>query len=367
MEMRAEAKDDWTFEEPTVAEEEREASARQNMAWAVAEQVRASAPVNAVLVVARGTGMPTAVLVDDTRRHSRELDNVVLAEILAAAGDDQMVLALARLFLGDCEDVEHTVARDRDGAITGVIAVRISGRVSSSWLRTVLARAANSLTGWLAVDVTWPPQSLLEAIDEPALAHEGGIVLVANQPLARMLGREPNEVIGMPVSRITRRLAVHRACSLVVGGRARPALLFDPPHAPPAGTSLLGCLERVLADRYTLLRRTTRVSIERRDQAEVAVPAPALEALVSIALLDATAMFVIPAQANHVKCWIYREDTMWVVLELIATGSLFHRPDTEHLGAVVCATRTRELGGQFLSDTSRHDARVIRIKLPVAS
>jgi len=367
MQMSAEAKDDWTFEEPTVAEEEREASARQNMAWAVAEQVRASAPVSAVLVVARGTGLPTAVLVDDTCRHSRELDNVVLAEILAAAGDDQMVLALARLYLGDSDDLEHTVARDRDGVITGVIAVRVSGRVSSSWMRTVLARAANSLSGWIAIDMTWPPQSLLEAIDDPALAHEGGIVLVANHSLARMLGRAPNEVIGMPVSRITRRFAVHRACSLVVGGRARAALLFDPPIATPAGTSLLACLERVLADRYALLRRTTRVSIERRDHAEVAVPAAALEAVVTIALLDATAMFVTPARANQIKCWIYREDTAWVVFELIATGSLFHRPDTEHLGAVVCATRVRELGGEFLSDTSRLDTRVIRIKLPVAS
>src|SRR4029079_3265229 len=97
MQMQVEVKDDWMFEEPTVAEEEREALARQNMARAVAEQVRAAVPVAAVLVVARGPGVPTGVVVtDDDRRQGRELDSVVLAEILSSGGDDRTTHALSR-------------------------------------------------------------------------------------------------------------------------------------------------------------------------------------------------------------------------------------------------------------------------------
>lgn len=366
MQMHVDVKDDWMFEEPTVAEEEREAVARQHMAQTLAEQVRASVPIAAVLVVARGPGVPTGVIVADAdRRHGRELDSVVLAEILASAGDDRTTLALTRLVLGDSDVVEHAVARDRSGAIMGVIAVRIAGRVSSSWLRSVLSRAASSLAGWLALDVAWTPQSLIEAIDEPALAHERGIVLVANKALARMLGRDTTDVIGMPVSRIKHRLTAVRTCSLVVGGRARPALIFEATKRRQDETSLLACLERVLATRYPYLRQTTRVSIERADRSLVAASASNVADLLDIALLDTTAMFGNAAPANHVRCSIYRHDA-FLVLELVATGSICGGPDIEHLGSVICASRARALGGLFHVDTSCSDTRVLRISLPVA-
>jgi hypothetical protein len=366
MQMHVDVKDDWMFEEPTVAEEEREAVARQNMARAVADQVRTSAPIAAVLVVARGPGVPTGVIVaDGDRRHGRELDGVVLAEILSSAGDDRTTLALTRLVLGNSDVVEHAVARDRSGAVMGVIAVRIAGRVSTSWLRSVLARAANSLAGWLALDTSWPPQSLIEAIDEPALAHESGIVLVANSALARMLGRETTDVIGMPVSRIKQRLTLVRSCSLVVGGRARPALIFEAPATRPTHTSLLACLERVLATRYPFLRQTTRISIERGERALVNACESSVTDIIDIALLDMTAMFANAAPANHLRCSIYRDDAS-LVFELVATGSICAGPDIEHLGAVICASRVRTLGGHFYIDTSNAEARVVRIALPVA-
>lgn len=366
MQMQVDVKDEWMFEEPTVAEEEREAVARQNMARAVAEQVRASAPVAAVLVVARGPGVPTGVVVaDGDRRQGRELDGVVLAEILAAGGDDRITHALSRLVLGDSDVVEHTVARDNSGEIVGMIAVRVAGRVSSSWLRSVLSRAASCLAGWLALDVGWPPQSLVEAIDEPALAHESGIVLVANSSLARMLGRETTDVIGMPVSRIKQRITPVRSCSLVVGGRARPALIFEAPTPRQVHASLVACLERVLATRYPYLRQTTRVSIERGERSHVAASSSSVTDIIDIALLDMTAMFANSSPANHVRCTIHRDDT-WLVLELVATGSICADPGIEHIGSVICASRAEALGGLFEIDTSCSDARVMRISLPVA-
>lgn len=366
MQMHADVKDEWSFEEPTVAEAEREATARLHMARGVAEQVRAAASVAAVLVVARGPGMPTGVVLSDgDRRFGRELDTVVLAEILAAAGDDRRTSALCRLVLGNRDVVEHTVARDRSGAVMGVIAVRIAGRVSPSWLRSVLARAANGLAGWLALDTSWPPQSLLEAIAEPALAQEGGFVLVANTALARILGRDPADVIGMPVSRVTRRLTQLRTCSLVVGGRPRMALIFEGAAAPPEETSLLASLERVLAQRYPFVRQTAHISIERRDDSIVAAGTDAVDAMIEIALLEMTAMFADASPANHVQCGVYRDES-WIVFELVATGSICAGPDVEHLGAVICASRTRELGGLFYLDASRSDTRVMRISLPVA-
>ena len=312
-----------------------------------------------------GPVVPTGVVVsDDDRRQGRDLDSVVLAEILSSGGDDRTTLALSRLVLGDSDVVEHTVARDRSGAIVGIIAVRLAGRVSSSWLRSVLSRAASSLAGWLALEVMWPPQSLIQSIDEPALAHESGIVLVANNALARLLGRDTNEVIGMPVSRIKQRLTLVRTCSLVVGGRARQALIFEGNKPREEYTSLVSCLERVLATRYPYLRQTTRVSVERRDPSLVAASVADVSDVVDLALLDMTALFANAAPGNHVRCGIYREDA-FLVLELVSTGSICHGPDIEHLGAVVCASRVGALGGMFYVDASRCDTRVIRISLPV--
>lgn len=366
MQMTARAKDDWMFEEPTVAEEEREAAARHSMAHALAEHVRSALPLASVLVVARGPGVPTGVLAsEDPQLQSRELDGVILAEILAGAHDDRVAVALTRLVLGDSDVVEHAVARDRAGNVVGVIAVRTASRVSNTWLRTVLSRAASSIAAWIGFDVAWPPQTLLEAIDEPALAHEGGIVLVANTALAQALGREPSELIGMPAARITQRLLPVRTCSLVVGGRPRNAIIFsDRRSQSPFETSVMTCLDRVIAERYAFLRQTTRISIERRDSATIMAPASEVEDLVTLALLDMVATFTTTSPANHVRCSVTR-DQPWVVLEMVATGTLANGPDLEHLGSVICASRVRSLGGQFFLDSSRVEMRVLRITLPI--
>jgi hypothetical protein len=353
------------YEEPTVAEEEREAAARQSMARALAEHVRSALPLASVLVVARGPGVPTGVLVsEDPQLQSRELDGVVLAEILSGAHDDRVAVALTRLVLGDSDVVEHAVARDPAGNVVGVIAVRTASRVSSTWLRTVLARAANSIAAWLAFDVAWPPQTLLEAIEEPALAHDGGIVLVANTALAHALGREPSELIGMPAARIMQRLMPLRTCSLVVGGRPRNAIIFAERETPPVETSVLACLDRVIAERYALVRQTTRISVERRDGSTIMAHGPEVEELVTLALLDTVATFTTSSPANHVRCSVVREQP-WVVLEMVATGTLANGPDLEHLGSVICASRVRALGGQFFLDSSRVETRVLRITLPI--
>jgi hypothetical protein len=363
--MQMTAKDDWMFEEPTVAEAEREATARSSMARAVADQLRAALPNATVLVVARGPGVPTGMLVsDDQQMQGRALDGVVLAELLAGAGDDRVTVALTHLLLGDSDVVEHTVARDSHGTVMGVIAVRTAGRVSSSWVRTALSRAGNSLAGWLAFENTWPPQTLLDALHEPALAHDAGIVLVANKALAHLLGRETHEVIGMPVSRITQRLATLRTCSLVVGGRPRSAIIFEGRRTVWVETSVLASLDRVLAERYSFLRTTTRISVDRRDGTTVAAPAHAVNDIVTVALLDATSVFATATTANHIRCGVFR-DGPWIMFEVVTTGSLAHGPDVEHLGAVICAARARSLGGQFFLDASRSNQRVLRVALPV--
>lgn len=355
--------EDWLFEEPTVAEDERDATARQDLTCALAEHVRTAIPVGAVLVVARGPGVSSGVVATegDCRR---ELDSVTLSQIVAAAGDDFATNALCRLVLGDHEVVDHTVARDRDGAVVGVIAVRYSGRIASVWMSTVLARAASSLAAWLSIEPGWQAKSLLDEIEEPALAHESGIILVANAPLARMLRRNTADLIGTRVLEILPRLQLVRSCSLVVGGITRAAMIFEKPQSRQ-WTSLLSTLERVLATRYPQLRRTAHVTIEDRDHAAIAAPPAALEELVTLALLDVTSTFANAAPTNHIRCRVYREGTM-VALELIATGPMCGGPGSEHLGTVLCTNRARALGGVVESEASRSERRVLRISLPVA-
>ncbi len=363
-----EPKGDWFLDEPTVEEEEREAAARENMANALGELVMTSLSASAALVVARGPGLPTGfVLGEADRRQEQGLDPVVLAEILANASDDRVLLALIRLLLGDHDQIEHTVARDRDGNVKGVIAVRTRGRVSKSWLRIILSRAANSLSSWLTVPTSWswPPQSLLELIREPALAHECGMVVVANTSLARMLGCEPDDVIGTPLSKITQRLQPIRQCSLVVGGRPRTALIFER-RPPRVETAVVELIETVLAEHYPVLRQSARVAFERREPVTAMVPPAAVHELVSLALLDMTAIFTASTPANQLRIHVY-PDEPWGVIEVVATGSIAHGPEIEHIGAIICAARTRAVGGQFSVDGSRPDTRVLRISLPVES
>lgn len=364
MAMCAGQNEDWLFEEPTVAEDEREATARQDMACALAEHVRTAIPVAAVLVVARGPGVSTGVVATD-RECGRELDPLLLSQILGSAGDDFATNARCRLVLGDHDVVDHTVARDRSGAIVGVIAVRYPGRISSVWLGTVLARAASSMAAWLAIESGWQARSLLDEIEEPALAHESGIILLANAPLARVLRKNTADLIGTRVLEILPRLQLSRSCSLVVGGTTRAAMIFEQPQARPS-TSLLGAFERVLATRYPHLRRTAHLTIEDRDHAAIAAPAAAVEELVSLALLDVTSTFANASAANHVRCRVVREGTS-VILELIATGPMCGGPGSEQLGTVLCTTRARALGGDLVSETSRSERRVIRVSLPEAS
>jgi PAS domain-containing protein len=359
------AREDIVFEEPTVAEEPRETSARENMTRAVAELVSTALPVSAVLVVARGPGLPSGTLLGEhDRKQDAELDPVILAELLTNAHDDRVVSALIRLLLGDLA-IDHTVARDRNGTIVGVIALRTNKRISDAWLRMVLARAANMLAGWVATELAcaWPPQALIEAIKEPALAHDGGMVIVANTALARLLGREPNEVIGTPVARITQRLPLLWTCSLVVAGKPRTALIFSH-RARRVETNLRDSVDIVLGDRYAFVRQTSRVSFDRREDVCVAVPQDAVEEIISLALLEMTAAFAKAIAANTIRISVYRDEAS-VVLELVATGALAHCPDAEHLGSIICASRVRSVGGYFLLDVSRPETRVIRISLPV--
>lgn len=363
-----EPKGDWVFDEPTVEEEERETLARERMARALGELVTASLPASAVLVVARGPGLPTGTLVGEAdRKHEQGLDPVVLGEILANAHDDRVVIALLRLLLGDNDVVEHSIARDSDGAVMGVIAVRVRGRVSKSWLRVVLSRAANSLAGWLAVPPSWswPAQSLIELIREPALAHECGMVVVANTALARLIGCVPEDVIGTPLSKITQRLQPVRSCSLVVGGRPRTALIFErrPARVETRLTEVVGC---VLAEHYPLVRQAVRVSLEQREPVVAMLSASAAHELVSLAVLDMTAIFTAAVPANHLRISVYAEGP-WAVIELVATGSIAEGPEIEHLGSVICAARVRAAGGQFLLDAAMPGARLVRISLPVES
>lgn len=363
MGMHVGQNDDWLYEEPTVAEDEREASACHGMASALADHVRSAIPVAAVLVVARGPGVATGVVATEGESR-RELDAVLLAQILDSAGDDFATNALCRIVLGDHDVVDHTVARDARGAIAGVIAVLHSGRIARGWTSTVLARAASSLAAWLAIEPGWESESILDAIEEPALAHESGIILVANAPLARAVGRTVADLIGTRVLDILPDLPLVRSCSLVIGGVTRAAMIFETPPSPPS-TSIPAALERVLATRYPQLRRSANLTIEEREHAPVAAPAGALEDLVSLALLDVTSTFRRAAPTNHIRCRVDRDGAS-VVLELIATGPMCTGPGSEHLGTVLCTSRAAALGGSLVSEARRSEHRVLRISLPAA-
>lgn len=363
MGMYAGHNEDWFAEEPTVAEDERETTAREDMACALAEQIRTAIPAAAVLVVARGSGGSTGVVATGAEC-GHDLDRFVLAQILDSANDDFATSARCRLVLGDHDLVEHTVARDRSGAVVGVIAARYRGRIASAWMGTVLARAAGSLAAWLAIEPGWESTSLLDEIEEPALAHDAGIILAANAPLARMLHCTTAGLIGTRVLEILPRLRLIRSCSLVLGGITRAAMIFERPPSRPC-SSLLAAFERVLATRYAHLRRTAHLTIEDRDHAAVVAPPAALEELASLALLDVSSTFSNASARNHVRCRVFREGTS-VVLELIATGPMSGGPGSEHLGSVLCTTRARALGGDFVSEASRSERRVLRASLPVA-
>src|SRR6476620_7455241 len=94
---------------------------------------------------------------------------------------------------------------------------------------------------------------------------------------------------------------------------------FEEPTVAEAerSPSLLGCLERVLVQRYSHLRKTTRVSVERCDTSAIAAPASIVEEILSLALLDTTGMFASASPDNHLECSIAREGGV-VVFELVA-------------------------------------------------
>ncbi|HEX5057922.1 MAG TPA: hypothetical protein VFV99_01125 [Kofleriaceae bacterium] len=323
--------------------------------------------MSAVLVVARGPGLPTGVLLGETdRKQSPELDRVVLAELLTNAHDDKVVLALARLLFGDNQPIEHMVSRDRDGVIVGVVAVRRNGP-SSTWGTGVLASTANSLAGWLSTPTAagLPPHALAEALEEPVIAHEGGVVIVANRAVAKLLACEPSDLIGAPITRVTQRLSTSRTSCLVVGGVPRTALVFDRPPSRIL-TNVRATVESVLARHYPLVRQTACVAFDRREDVTALVAATAADELVTLALLEMSAIFGTSMPENQLRISVYRKKP-WAVIELVASGKIAPAPDVEHVGSLVCAARTRTAGGQFMLDASQPNARTLRISLPVES
>jgi hypothetical protein len=191
------------------------------------------------------------------------------------------------------------------------------------------------------------------------------MVVVANTALARMIGCVPDDVIGTPLTKITQRLQPIRQCSLVVGGRPRTALIFER-RPTRIETRVPEAIDTVLAEQYPLVRQTARVSFERREPIAAMVSSSALHELLSLAVLDMTAIFTTTTPVNHLRINVYAEEP-WAVVELVASGAIAHGPDIEHVGSIICAARVRAAGGQFMVDGSRSDMRVLRISLPVES
>lgn len=353
--------DEWLSEDATTAEHEREADAREALARSLGELVRAAASVESVLVVARGPLLPTGVLVGADA--GRSLDPSVLAGLLTSAHDDRLALERCRLILGETDTTELAVARDRTGAICGIIAARVRERIPSSWLHLVLARAADSLAGWISTETPWPPQALLEAIEEPVIVHEAGFVLAANTAAARLIGRSLGDIAGMPISRITHRFTPLRGCSLVLGGRLRSALILDGLSQRTTETCVLDVVDRVIASRYAFLRQTARLAIEKRDRTIARAAASAVEQLVTLGLLDTASVFVAPSPANLISISVEQMGSN-VVIEFVATGSIVSARGMDYLGTVICASHARRFGGVHSVDTSHFDRRVLRISLP---
>jgi hypothetical protein len=282
---------------------------------------------------------------------------------LSVASDDRNVSRVATLILGPgC--IEHAVARDRHGDVVGVVAVLLEKSVTRNWLRVMLTRAADTLASWCSSAPPSPTQALLDGISEPMLVHDRGIVLVANAALANALDMAQHDIPGMPVGRITQRLETACACSISIGNRAHPALIFVGRHVH-GRVAPIEVVDRVVAQRYPFIRHDGTVALHRTITGEVDASSDAVEEIVTLALLDAHASFSTMATANHIDVNVRREGP-WFIVEIVAAGELVPKPDAEHIGAVVCAARTRALGGQYLLDSAHPGRRVIRVSLPVA-
>ena len=355
------------FDEPTITEEEREALLRERAVAAEAKLVRATLPVTSVLVIARGPNVPTGALVrDDDTACACELDPILLAEILAAADDDVACAAAVRLVLDPNAGIEHWVGRASDGRVESVVAVAIGSRVERRWLRAVLARAADSVAAWLAAAPPSPMVALLAATTEPTVVHEGGLVILANPAAARLFGRDADELVGVPVARLTRGFPIVRACWLPVGNHPRDALVLA--ASRPAGTecSLTAIVDAVVARHYPLVRNIAQLSIDRGEDGMVGASPARVDELVELALLDATAILTDWSRRNRIHISVAC-DGQHAVLEISVTGVLGARTDPEHFGVATCAARTRSIGGAFTIDTSDPERRVVKIALPVAS
>lgn len=353
---------DWMYDEPTVAEAERDTRIREHVVRTHAELVRDALPASGVLVVMRGSGLPTGIELGSV---TADLDPVLLAEILLLGNDDHAVAAAAQLVLGGDDPIEHAVARLADGSVCAVIAVRLAGRVATAWLRAVLSRAADALAAWLSPEPPHIPSSVLDAIDAPVVVHDSSTVLLANQALADMLGRDPIDVPGIPVRRITHRFSVARTCSLNVGGAPRCAVILDP-GGQVSRTPLAACVERVIARHYSLIRRTARLAISSEDDLVLPIPASAIEEIATAALLDAAAAFSGPSSSNRITIRSYRHEKR-AALEVMAAGDLLREVEHEPIGTAVCVARVNRVGGSCLIDTSNRDRRMVRALLPVVS
>ena len=354
-----------SFEELTFAEEERERLATDCMLASLAEVVRTAMPGATTLIVARGHGLPRAILVNEIGLTRRDLDPVVLAQLLVDGHDDRTLNETARLVLGDVDHIEHLVAHDATGDIAGVVAVVLRDRAPAAWLRSVLSRIAATLAAWGSVDAPSAANALLAAIPSPVVVHDVGTVLAANGAVCDILDCDPLDMIGRRVARVLSRVPMLQTGALVIGGRIRAALILQDLEVRTE-VSVAAIARRVVATHYASLRACSQVAIEAIDACFVAAPESSLETVVTLAVLDAAACFERAAKRNILIVRVLREMDA-VVIEVIASGALAPgRLDHMHLGAAVCANQVARLGGRIEVDVHEIDRRMTKVLLPAA-
>jgi PAS domain-containing protein len=385
-----------TWDEPTDAHISQATIVDRRFAAAIAEIIADDGGGTASLVVAsRGSGSSPIAMVcrDGVLTELKQLG--ALRDVAAGAhGDDLLDDAIAEA-LGPMASVEHAAVFRTDGARVGLVVVgHRDRRLSRNRAQAALARGSAAVAGWISSpdDVRLPVQALVDAIAEATLVHDAGVIVMANQPAARLLGLERPEIaIGRQLSHYlaaTTMPSASRRClrvrgvdetkwielremPLLVGGRVRRAAILRELPPPERAASLprvaLGpLLELTVATLYPVLRQTGRVTMELCPRSRVVGESKAIRDLATLALLE-VASTLDPGHApdNQIHVSIH-DDGHEVVFEVSARGQSAGEMTVgvEPLGVVACRNLAIAVGARLESDSSLLGRHMIVIRLP---
>jgi PAS domain-containing protein len=347
---------------PADAGAEHELLMTRQLTAAVAIVLQHALPVRAALVIA--APRPTAALsVGALVLTEVDLGGGRLRRALGCASDHD-ALAAELKGLGPSTNVEHAVGHDRSGAVVGIVAVfpGVAAAIPRERTLGILARAAAGIAGWSTAPQRGPARALLDAIDDPALVHRDGVVVLVNPALADMLGATPEQLIGQPVTELAPRLPPHpRAPRLFPAGEPSQVLLY---RGGALRARVAECVARAIAGVYPTVRPWTKIINAASSDATVTCAEAALVELVTLAALDVATGLHGGGAVNRLRISTVERDRD-VVIEIEATGPMVHLSNpADHLAAAACARRVAMLGGALELEAGVRDRRVLRLVLP---